>query len=162
MHFIKLPGVDEIDELDVKLSELTPYYEDVILVGDFNENQLFSSIGQCPDCVRVKCSKCKFYELLCKFSLFSVGKGPTHFPVGYNSSQIDFFITNNLHNVEFFNQISTGLSSHDLLAMSYRCDIQILKEKDRFTRRIDRIKVDDLMQDACRCPWEAIYNTTDI
>ncbi len=104
--FYKAPDVDEISELDDVLSELSADYEDVILAGDFNQNLLFASKGQCPDCVRVKCSNCRFYDVVRKYSMLPVGDSPTHFPVGCNPSQIEYFIVNDPCKVLFYNQIS--------------------------------------------------------
>lgn len=93
-----------------------PKVDDIAILDD-------APNGQCSKCVRGRCSRCRFNEILSKYSLSSVGNSPTHFPVGFKPSHIDLIITNNLHSVLFFNQISTGLSAHDLLVMSYKCDL---------------------------------------
>lgn len=38
--YYKAPDVDEVNELDAILSELSPQYSNAVLLGDFNENLL--------------------------------------------------------------------------------------------------------------------------
>lgn len=158
----KAPRVDEIAVLDEVFAELTASYEDVIIAGDFNENLLVNSNGLCSDCVRGNCTRCRFSEVLSRYSLYSVGSVPTHFPVGFSSSQIDLMITNNLHKTTFYNQISTGLSAHDLLVMTYECDLDSATGKTRLTRRLHSIDKDKLLQDALNKGWNSIYQTSDV
>lgn len=137
----KAPDVDEISDLDLVLSELSGDYEDVILAGDFNQNLLFSSKGQCPDCVRIKCSNCRFFDLICKYSMRTVGDSPTHYPPdpNCNPSQIEYFLVNNFRKVMFYNQVSTGLSAHDVLAMAYACEIGGEDVETKIVRKLDRV-----------------------
>lgn len=48
-----------LDELDSVLSQVSLQYDDVILLGDFNENLLvLNSAGVCSKCVHSTCSVC--------------------------------------------------------------------------------------------------------
>lgn len=116
----------------------------------------------CTECVRGNCSRCRFSEILSKYSLYSIWNAPTHFPAGFKPSHIDLMITSNLHSASFFNQISTGLSAHDLLAMTYECDLDSLTERRKLTRRLQCINKDDLLQDALRCDWSSVYGTAEV
>lgn len=158
----KAPDVDEIAELDDVLSELTSDYEDIILAGDFNQNLLSVSRGQCVDCVRIKCSNCRFYDVMCKYSLLSVGDSPTHYPPGRNPSQIDYFLTNSHHKVMFYNQISSGLSAHDILAMTYACELGDGRDRTKLIRKLDRIDRDELIRDALRADWQSVYGAESV
>ena len=116
--YCKALKVDEIIKLDNVLSDLTTKCSDVIRLDDFNENLLRQhEDGCCSKCKSRCCSTCRFMITLDIFGLSSVGTSPTNFD--QTPSLIYLMIANKPMNFLVFNQISTGLSNHDLIFASY-------------------------------------------
>lgn len=108
------------------------------------------------------CSRCRFRSVLDKLSLSSVGSEPTHFQPGCRPSQIDLFVTNNLENVKLFTQLGTSLSHHDLIVMSYSCDIDAVSKAPAFTRKYENIDLDSLASDLGNFDWADLYAAADV
>lgn len=125
--YYKAPKVEEIDIFETVVTELTASYEDIIIVGDFNENQ-YDMINDlpCSYCVRNTCSKCRFSDALEVVGLKSIGKVPTHYPDKGRPSLIDLFLTNRPDKVILFNH---GMSKHDIIFGSYACNKRSFDEK---------------------------------
>lgn len=116
--YYKAPDVDEIDEFDAVVAELSPSYADVIVLGDFNENLLrINSAGVCSKCVNDTCRVCRFSHSLVKYGLKSIGTAPTHFEG--QPSLIDLVLSNRPSNFKVFSQIESGLSNHDIVFATF-------------------------------------------
>jgi len=65
--YYKAPKVEELDVFENIVAELSDAYDDVIILGDFNENQ-FDKVNNrpCSYCVRNTCTKCQFSDPLWK------------------------------------------------------------------------------------------------
>lgn len=73
------------------LTELTPLYEDIVILGDFNENH-FDTVNNmaCTYCVRNSCTKCKFSDVLDSvgwFNCYSLYRKCKSFAVGSLSNE---------------------------------------------------------------------------
>lgn len=160
--FYKAPKVDDIEKLDEILDILLPQYEAAVLLGDFNENMLTNATDQCLECRRGGCKACQFRAVLEKFSLHMLGAEPTHFQPGCTPTQIDLIVTNDLARVRFYNQLSSGLSHHDLLVASFDFDYSLESEQKRYHRRFKSVNYDRLAQDSQSLPWQQIYRMTNV
>lgn len=58
--YYKGPKVGELNVLEDVLLELAVSYDDILLLGDFNENYLGALSGHCTYCVSRCCSKCEW------------------------------------------------------------------------------------------------------
>lgn len=146
--YYKAPGLKELDVLEGVLFELTVSYEDVILLSDFNENLLGEFSGGCSYCVNHTCTRCAFAGIIAKFDLQSVGDVPSHFPERGRPSLIDLCLVNRPDKVLFFNQVSHGMSKHDLIFGSYSCDKSLSCKLPQFRRNYAGIDVNGLYSDA--------------
>lgn len=160
--YYKAPRVRELDVLEDVLLELTVSYDDVLLLGDFNENFLGAISGQCSFCASRSCSKCEFADIIEKFGLKSVGDIPSHYPFDERPSLIDLCLTNRPEKVLFFNQVSHGLSRHDLIFGSYSCDKRTSSKGPRLSRNFARVNVDALNADASSIGWNDVFHAADV
>lgn len=114
--YYKAPKVNELDVFESVVSDLSVAYKDIIILGDFNENQ-FDMVNDlpCSYCVRNSFTKCKFSEALDAIGLKSIGTIPTYYPDDARPSLLDLFLTNKPEKVVVFNQISHGMSKHDII-----------------------------------------------
>lgn len=164
--YYKAPGVKELDVFENLLLDVSVAYEDILMLGDFNENYLGTVTGNCTtaSCVNHTCSKCQFSDILDEFGFQSIGNAPTHFPnkVGERPSLIDLFLTNRPEKVLFFNQISHGLSSHDIIFGSYSCNKKVTGAVPRFRRRYRSINVGSLFEDASAISWDEIFGSSNV
>lgn len=136
--YYKGPKVKELDLFEELLLDVTMVYEDVFIVGDFNENCLSSLDGGCASarCVNRTCTNCQFSDILANYGRVSIGTDFTHFSErpGDRPSLIDLFLTNRPDKVLFFKQISHGLSNHDIIFGSYVCNKRVKYRKPQFRR----------------------------
>lgn len=144
------------------LFDLTVGYEDVLLLGDFNENLLGMVNGQCTYCVNHTCTKCEFANAIGKLDLTSVGTIPSYYPIGKRPSLIDLCLVSRPEKVIFFNQLSHGLSKHDLIFGSYSCNKRTSDKRKRLVRNFLRIDMSDLGRDACSIGWNDVFNAIDV
>lgn len=158
----KAPNVDEIVLLGNALSNVCDMYEDIIITGDFNENLFGRLNGFCLNCVSRTCSVCRFLDMLSALNLTSVGQTPTHFPHNGRPSLLDLFLTSNVHKFVCFNQISTGLSSHDLIFGSYLCNVGFNVEERVYRRNFKSINLNDLFSDAAQLNFCSIFDVANI
>lgn len=159
--YYKAPGVKELDVFEDVLDELTVSYDDVLLLGDFNEC-LLSAYGQRGCCVNRTCSKCEFAGIIAKFGLTSVGTIASHYEVGKTPSLIDLCLTNKPEKVVFFNQISHGLSKHDMIFGSFSCNKKALDKPVRLCRNFAKVDSSRLYADACSIGWNELFYATDV
>lgn len=160
--YYKAPRVGELDVLEDVLLELTVRYDDVLLLGDFNEDLLGAASGQCTFCVSHSCSRCEFADVIDRFGLKSIGQIASHYPVGQRPSLIDLCLTNRPEKVLFFNQMSHGLSRHDLLFGSYSCDKGPSIKPPRLSRNFARVDACALNFDAASMGWNDVFYATDV
>lgn len=159
--YYKAPKVKEIDVFETIVSELSASYEDIVILGDFNENQYdMVNNWQCSHCVRNSCSKCQFSEALDAVGLKSIGTIPTHYPDNGRPSLIDLFLTNRPEKVLMFNQISHGMSRHDIILGSYSCNKRLRDERPRYARNFSRINTDSLYTELSLEAWSNVYTST--
>lgn len=164
--YYKAPKIKELDVFESLLLDLSVAYEDIVMLGDFNEDYLGTVTGTCTttNCANHTCSKCQFSDILVEFGFQSIGNAPTHFPdkIGNRPSLIDLFLTNRPEKVVFFNQISHGLSNHDIIFGSYSCNKKVTRVVPRLGRRYRSIDLDRLFEDASFVPWDAIYDLSNV
>lgn len=159
--YYKAPKVDEIYEFDEVLYKLATNYDDIIITGDLNENLLCrDAIGNCSRCKSRCCSSCRFRTCLDKYGLTSLGTEPTNFD--QTPSLIDLFLTNKPRKVAVFNQISTGLSNHDLILASYSTVDPIMDEKPKLWRNFKAIDRAKLSRDLEEADLAKVYELTDV
>lgn len=126
--------------------------------------------GQCHDfrniqltfCVSRSCSRCEFADIIGRFDLKSVGDIPSHYPFNGRPSLIDLCLVNKPEKVLFFNQVSHGLSRHDLIFGSYSCDKGTSSKPSRFSRNFARVEVSALYSDAAAIGWNDIFYATNV
>lgn len=82
------PKTTNLTVLEESLAALIPVYDHVVLSGDFNINLL------CKTPIRDR-----FLNMISCLNLTTISNKPTHF-TNTNSSLIDYFITNNEHNIK--------------------------------------------------------------
>lgn len=159
--YYKGPKVDEIDEVYDVLSELVPFYADVILMGDFNENMLVHDRnGVCSKCVLRTCGTCRLKSCFDRFGLALLGSAPTNFDG--EPSQIDYVLTNSPSKISVFNQISSGLSNHDILFGSFVCRDLVEEDRPKYWRCFGEINVPSLLSDVSSSNMDGIYNCTNV
>lgn len=148
--FYKAPTINEFDVIEEIIIDLTPRYNEVILCGDFNENLLLNNARSS-----------NFRHIFDQMSLEIINTEATHFQ-GI-PTLLDLFITNNSHLVKISSQVSIpGISKHDLLFISYYCDINDLKDKSyskRFLSTIDQVQ---LNIDAQNMDWNLVFDCNDV
>lgn len=160
--YYKAPRVEELDVLEETLLELTVQYDDILLLGDFNENFLGALSGQCTFCVNHSCSKCEFADIIDRFDLVSMGDIPSHYPFNERPSLIDLGLTNRPEKILFFNQVSHGLSRHDLLFGSYSCNKGPSCKPPRFSRNFARVDASALNSDAESIGWNDVFHAASV
>lgn len=158
--YYKAPKVDEIDELNDVLAELTPNYSDVILMGDFNENLLRKLDGSCSRCTRGTCSRCRFKYTLDTYGLSSLGSQPTNFD--QTPTLIDLILTNSPSSFLRFGQVSSTLSNHDILFASFSNHNLTFDKKPQFRRNFNAVNVENLLMDARNSNLEEVFQFADI
>lgn len=159
--YYKAPKIDEICQIDDVLSELLWKYADVIIMGDFNENLLRRDPnGNCVICRSRCCSTCRFVNCLDKHGLESIGSAPTNFD--QTPSLIDLMLTNQPTKVTIFNQISTGLSNHDLLLASYAVPEDFTSSKPNLWRNYRAINTVELATDLRNSNVNRVFECTDV
>lgn len=160
--YYKAPNVRELDVLEDVLLELTVSYDDVLLLGDFNENLLGVTSGNCASCVNHTCTNCEFADVVDKFGLMSVGSIPSHYPIVGRPSLIDLCLTNRPEKVLFYSQISHGLSKHDMIFGSYSCNKRGTRREPRLVRSFARVNVSELNYDASVIGWNDVFYATSV
>lgn len=159
--YYKAPDVDEIDKFEEVLSDLSPLYTDVVVLGDFNENLLsIDSVGNCKNCIRRTCSTCRFSSSLVKFGLKSIGNTPTNFD--QTPSLIDLMLSNRPENFSLFNQISSGLANHDIVFATFVGPHVDFNKRALTWRNYNAINVEDLLADINNSALNEIYSCTDV
>lgn len=147
----KPPKVDDIDKLDELLQRFSVEYAEILIAGDFNEDLIARS------------GKTKRYESVIEgLSMNFVSNEPTHFST-HASTAIDHFVTSSIDKVRRFSQISLpGISKHDLIFLSFECDMGLTAKPPRMARRLDRMNVDDLLADAMAVDWMRLFCVADV
>lgn len=159
--YYKAPGVDEIDKFEEVLSELMPLYSDVIILGDLNENLLFHDVhGNCCNCELGSCGTCRLKRCLNQFGLTSMGSSATNFD--QTPSQLDLILTNQPAKFSVFNQVSSGLSNHDIVFGTFVCSGYLTNENLQFWRNYNSINIPRLASDLENSSLNDIYSQTDI
>lgn len=160
--YYKAPKVRELDVFEDVLLELSVSYDDILLLGDFNENYLGSITGECSYCASGSCSKCEFASIVDRFGLVSAGDIPSHYPIGERPSLIDLCLTNRPEKIVFFNQVSHGLSKHDIIFGSYSCDKRSLGKEPMLTRNFARVDMGSLSLDAGSIGWGDVFDAVGV
>lgn len=134
--------------LKESLELYTPIYENIVIAGDFNINQLKET--QAKSCLT---------NVLSGLGATILNSQPTHYMSAiFEPSCIDLLITNNIEKVQIFDQIGvSGISHHDLLMLSFKVEINSCAEEDRFYRNFKKINVDLLKTDITNQPWEDMW-----
>lgn len=149
--FYKPPKLKFSDELENILSDLSIEYNDIILAGDFNSNYLSQSL-----------ETRKFISIVDNLSLKIVNTTePTYVPPSKGqSSLLDIFITNT-DKVVFFNQISVGITDHDMIFCSYNTELNrsLVDFTFRNYKAIDNAR---LFDECSRIDWTKLYTFTEI
>ncbi|XP_026683332.1 uncharacterized protein LOC103514603 [Diaphorina citri] len=105
----KPPDVHSLTELYNSLAIVTPQYEHVILMGDFNTNLL----------VRSARSK-RLVDNMKSYHLTVLPSGPTHHGENHESSLLDLAIVSKTDRVLHYEQRpAPGISRHYLLSLTY-------------------------------------------
>lgn len=147
----KPPRVDDIDKLDELLQRFGVSYPEIVIAGDFNE-----------DLIAMSSKTRRYVSLVRDMSFEFVSEEPTHFS-STTSTAIDHFLTTSIGNVTRFSEISLpGISKHDLIFLSLRCDMNYVSKPPRFTRRLDKLDIDELMADAATVDWMRLIYLTDV
>lgn len=158
----KAPRVDEILEFGEVVGSLTDRFDDIIILGDLNEDMSKIVNGVCTKCATGNCTVCRLSLVLSDFGLDSVGNEPTHFTNGLRPTQIDLCLTNKLENVLCFGQLNTSYfqrSNHDILFVSYGCHMgNIVEASDYYYRDYNSFSMDDLMQKTVELNWREIFS----
>lgn len=158
----KAPDVDEISLLNDALTDVICRYDDVVIVGDINENILssFSNRRNCPKCVGGTCSICRFLDVIDSHGLASVGQFPTNFVPDRRPTLIDLVLSNNIHKFAKFGQVSSCHSTHDILYCSYIFKTGNKHTQKSYARDFNSINMDQLFRDTANYPWNAVYDAT--
>lgn len=134
------------------LQDIVPNYDDVIVMGDFNENILKSP---------PKAQTTRFVQSFTQLSLHLLSSLPTHF-FSTGSSLLDLAFTKNARNMSTFTQLDNSLSNHDILVARYISSVPITESIPIYKRQLNRINAPNLLNDALSMPYHNIYYMTDI
>lgn len=147
----KPPKVDDIDKLDELLQRFSVSYPEILIAGDFNEDLI------------VRSAKTRRYVSVVEgASLRFVSEEPTHFS-STTSTAIDHFMTTSVKNVSRFSQISLpGISKHDLIFLSFSCNLDFVAKPPRMVRRLHDVDLNGLLADARAVDWSKLRCVNDV
>lgn len=146
------PNGDITTSLNEVFSNYIPKYEYIIVMGDFNLNQMNPLVS----------SDCNAFFNSFNLNILHNYK-PTHFDVHNNShSLIDFFIISSNLTSSFSDQFSVpSISKHSFIYHSF--DIQMNRDPITIrTRNLKSINVNLLTEDANNSDFTEIYRTNDV
>lgn len=144
------PLRSNFDKLNEMLDELSPQYENVILMGDFNVNQMLTT----------RATQALSFALNSR-GLTVVNSEPTHFAPNHPASCLDLHIVSDIRKVSMYDQVSIpSISHHDLIVLSYDLPIPIRK-LESYYRDYNMINHDNLISDLIEKPWAQLYNVPD-
>lgn len=101
-------------------------------------------------------------EALHAAGLKSIGIVPTHFPENARPSLLNLFLTNRPEKVIAFNQISHGMSKHDIIFGSYSCNVRNNADRTRLSRNLYKVNIDSLYADVDTVDWNPVFRATNI
>lgn len=132
-----------LDSLDI----FSPQYENIILTGDFNINQLVTNRAS----LELKNS-------LNSRGLFIVNSEPTHFTPNSNSmSCLDLHVVSDPRKITMYDQVAIpAISNHDLIILSYELPLTQVYTEGWF-RDYKAINQENLLRDLVAMPWENLY-----
>lgn len=126
-------------------------YENVVILGDFNLNQL-----RRDETVR------RFHDMLAESSCYVLNSEPTHFGPNHASSCIDLIITKNRDKVVLHDQIDVpGISHHDLLVIAFAVPAKAKSIAKTLFRDYRRVNLTSLTEELMSLPWDDIYHLPD-
>ncbi|KAJ4444139.1 hypothetical protein ANN_05928 [Periplaneta americana] len=143
----KPPHIYDVDDFETGLLNVTPQYENVIIMGDFNSNLLDSHSSTTK---RLQ----SFFQCL---DMVILPLAPTHHTEG-TDTVLDLIITNNADKILTHGQLpAPGLSGHDIIYLSF--NLQCPKSAPRVITYRDIKRIDDiaLKEDAAQLPWHMIW-----
>lgn len=148
----KPPATNDLVPISNMLHDIVPEYDDVIIMGDFNENVL--KIPQHAQTIRL-------IQEFKQISLNLLSSQPTHF-FSTGSSLLDLAFTKNVNNMVTFTQLDTSLSKHDILVARFLCSSPVTAIAPIYRRKLNLMNTENVLNDAISLPWHNIYNLTDI
>lgn len=88
---------------------------------------------------------------------------PTHFTAS-SATLLDLFMVTKPAKIITSSQISIcGISNHDLIFLSYECNIINLEKPKIYKRYVNSINInDDLLLDAEEIPWTQLYSYNNV
>ena len=148
----KPPNIGHLQDIETVLHNLLPFYEHVILLGDFNTNLLSSN----------SYNTIQLQTMFQSCNMTILPSEPTHHTT-YSDTLLDLAVTNNHHKVLTNGQIAApGISAHDIIYVEY--SLQCPKPKPRLVtyRDLKHINHTKLINEAAELPWHNIWTLRTI
>ncbi|KAI5725321.1 hypothetical protein M8J77_013834 [Diaphorina citri] len=150
----KPPDVHNLNGIDEFLSESMPFYEHIIIMGDFNINVLNETSSQ----------TLMLKTLISDLNIKMLQTRPTHHSHNSQSSSlIDLMLVLQEHKVTRYGQLpAPGISRHDMLYLAY--SVKVPKYPVQFVtyRDIKGIDSDLLLESFGSLDWEPLLSESDI
>ncbi|KAL1447149.1 hypothetical protein WDU94_015605 [Cyamophila willieti] len=150
----KPPDVRNLNGIDELLSDSMPFYEHIILMGDFNVNVLNEDA---PLTLTLK-------NITSVFNLHILPTNPTHHPHNSDvSSQIDLMIILQEHKVIRYGILPVpGISRHEMLYLAY--SVKVPKYPVQFITHRDMKGIDSgaLSESLVSLDWEPLLSESNV
>lgn len=144
------PAIGEILEFEQLFSELVIRFNNFLIMGDFNVNILSNSS-----------TSYKFKSMLQSNGLTYLNLNATR---KISNTLLDLFITKEafLDRIVNVNQITHGLSDHDLIFLNLKIRKIKFDPKYKIVNDINNINLQLLHEDVNKIMWDQLYYITDI
>ncbi|KAI5708477.1 hypothetical protein M8J77_023403 [Diaphorina citri] len=150
----KPPDVHNLNGIEEFLSESMPFYEHIIIMGDFNINVLHETSSQ----------TLMLKTLISDLNIKMLQTRPTHHSHNSQSSSlIDLMLVLQEHKVTRYGQLpAPGISRHDMLYLAY--SVKVPKYPVQFVtyRDIKGIDSDVLSESFGSLDWEPLLSESDV
>lgn len=146
------PKCNDLKFLQDTLTDYSPTFENIIITGDFNINQLV-----------ITTAKSNLDQLLDGFGACVLNSNPTHLMSSqHHPTCLDLLITNNVSKVNYFDQMDMpGISSHDLVFLSFKVNLANRRIVEKYYRNFNNINMHDLENDLVAQNWQDILLLPD-
>ncbi|KAM3962176.1 RNA-directed DNA polymerase from mobile element jockey [Aphomia sociella] len=145
------PTINYFSSLENVLEELTPTFNHVIFMGDFNTCRLRDDHRSKSLTAVAEACNLKILPLQA-----------THFFPDSKPSLLDLMLVSSLDHVKDFGQFPAAFSFHDLIYLSYNIRPPKLKSRTLMQRNFGSIDTEKLREDAAQINWDSIIDASSV
>lgn len=143
--------IDYFASLESKLEHHNSFYEQIIILGDFNTCLL-------KDNVRSR----RLQSLITSVDMHILPLHATHHAPHSSPSLLDLVLVSDVSKVASHGQLPAPFSYHDLIFLSYKIRCPRRKPQFLFLRSFKNICLDRLRAEADSIDWSSVYNCSDL